>query len=140
MQHPSESHCGCFLAEGCLRWLSRVVGCMMRCRTLHLYGLGASNAMRPCSLLQFSTVTVVIVVTLLACSVGAHARAAQCFEGHLRAQYGGTGLNPASYTPAIAYDHADVSFLLQVYAQLEEPDGVAGEWGRDKVMFAELMK
>ncbi|KAK9842495.1 hypothetical protein WJX81_002719 [Elliptochloris bilobata] len=56
---------------------------------------------------------------------GAHARALRGFEVHVRAKAGGGGLNPAALRCA-PFDHADVSFLQEVYGKLEEPDGLAG--------------
>jgi hypothetical protein len=60
-------------------------------------------------------------------SIGAHARALQYFESHLRRQHGAAGLNPAAFTANCSYAQSEVSFLLEVYAQLDEPDGLAGE-------------
>jgi hypothetical protein len=62
---------------------------------------------------------------------GALARALQYFETYARAQHGG-GLNPASATPGVSYGHEEVAFLLEVYGQLEEPDGIEGGWGGDR--------
>ena len=42
---------------------------------------------------------------------GAHARALQYYEMHVRAGHNGGGLNPAALTSA-QYSDADVSFLL----------------------------
>eukprot|EP00878_Enallax_costatus_P022474 GHUV01023843.1.p1 GENE.GHUV01023843.1~~GHUV01023843.1.p1 ORF type:complete len:1333 (+),score=447.74 GHUV01023843.1:514-3999(+) len=57
---------------------------------------------------------------------GSYARALQFFEVHVRAKHGG-GLNPAAYNGGCSsYNYDDVSFLLEVYGHLEEPDGLAG--------------
>ncbi|GAB4817356.1 hypothetical protein N2152v2_004402 [Parachlorella kessleri] len=56
---------------------------------------------------------------------GAHARALQYYETHVRASHNGGGLNPGALTSA-QYSDADVSFLLEVYGRLEEPDGLEG--------------
>ena len=42
---------------------------------------------------------------------------------------GGGGLNPAAYNQGCAagYSYNEVSFLLEVYGQLEEPDGLSGK-------------
>jgi hypothetical protein len=60
------------------------------------------------------------------CSIGAHARALQCYESHVRGLHGGAGVNPAAHTTSHVYAQCEVSFLLEVYAQLDEPDGLAG--------------
>eukprot|EP00873_Tetraselmis_striata_P024237 jgi/Tetstr1/444501/TSEL_032380.t1 len=54
---------------------------------------------------------------------GAYARAMQYFEASLRSQ--GGGLNPAARVKS-SYQPDDVSFLIAVYSELEEPDGLAG--------------
>ncbi|KAL6744647.1 hypothetical protein V8C86DRAFT_3152686, partial [Haematococcus lacustris] len=56
---------------------------------------------------------------------GAHARALQYYETWVRSVQGG-GLNPAACNSNIQYTSSQVSFLLAVYGQLEEPDGIAG--------------
>eukprot|EP00775_Hariotina_reticulata_P013107 gene13107-13235_t len=57
---------------------------------------------------------------------GAYARALQYYERHVRQVHGG-GLNPAAYHGGCSsYTYDEVSFLLEVYGQLEEPDGLAG--------------
>lgn len=66
------------------------------------------------------------------CRCGAYARALQCYETYVRQVHGG-GLNPAAVpaSGAVAYQYGEVSFLLEVYSGLEEPDGLTGEgcWG-----------
>ncbi|KAG2423364.1 hypothetical protein HYH02_015337 [Chlamydomonas schloesseri] len=71
---------------------------------------------------------------------GAHARAVQTFETHMRSEaikaHAATqsrsatsgGLNPAADISRPQYKalNADVSFLLEAYGQLGEPDGLAG--------------
>ncbi|GIL92019.1 hypothetical protein Vretifemale_19512, partial [Volvox reticuliferus] len=71
---------------------------------------------------------------------GAHARAVQTFEGHMRLEaakasqaktgrlLSSGGLNPAAEITRPQYKalNADVSFLLEAYGQLGEPDGLAG--------------
>eukprot|EP00879_Flechtneria_rotunda_P008531 GHRR01008938.1.p1 GENE.GHRR01008938.1~~GHRR01008938.1.p1 ORF type:complete len:1480 (+),score=620.50 GHRR01008938.1:516-4442(+) len=57
---------------------------------------------------------------------GSYARALQYFETHVRDVHGG-GLNPAAFNGGCSsYSYDEVSFLLEVYGQLEEPDGLAG--------------
>jgi hypothetical protein len=62
------------------------------------------------------------------CRCGAYARALQCYETYVRQVHGG-GLNPAAVpaSGAVAYQYGEVSFLLEVYSGLEEPDGLTGE-------------
>lgn len=61
------------------------------------------------------------------CRCGSYARALQYFEVHVRVKHGG-GLNPSAYNGGCSsYNYDDVSFLLEVYGHLEEPDGLAGE-------------
>uniref|UniRef100_A0A7R9VTK1 Serine/threonine-protein kinase ATR n=1 Tax=Chlamydomonas euryale TaxID=1486919 RepID=A0A7R9VTK1_9CHLO len=55
---------------------------------------------------------------------GAHARALQYFETYVRAENGGA-MNPAAHV-SVVYKPDQVSFLLEVYGQLEEPDGLSG--------------
>ncbi|PNW78179.1 hypothetical protein CHLRE_10g467200v5 [Chlamydomonas reinhardtii] len=71
---------------------------------------------------------------------GAHARAVQTFETHMRSEAikahaasqsksaTSGGLNPAADVSRPQYKalNADVSFLLEAYGQLGEPDGLAG--------------
>ncbi|KAF5833342.1 hypothetical protein DUNSADRAFT_10383 [Dunaliella salina] len=56
---------------------------------------------------------------------GAHARALQDYESYVRSAQGG-GLNPSAHKSDVIYQSSQVSFLLEVYGQLEEPDGLAG--------------
>ncbi|WIA34494.1 hypothetical protein OEZ86_012821 [Tetradesmus obliquus] len=57
---------------------------------------------------------------------GSYARALQYFESYVRDKHGG-GLNPSAFNGGCSsYNYDDVSFLLEVYGQLEEPDGLAG--------------
>lgn len=58
---------------------------------------------------------------------GAHARALQYFETYVRGVRGG-GLNPAAAPTRaeVSYTDEQVSFLLDVYGQLGESDGLAG--------------
>ncbi|GAX74920.1 hypothetical protein CEUSTIGMA_g2366.t1 [Chlamydomonas eustigma] len=55
---------------------------------------------------------------------GGHARALQYFESYVRSTNGGA-MNPAAHS-SVTYHHHQVSFLLEVYGQLEEPDGLSG--------------
>ena len=60
-----------------------------------------------------------------AAACGAHARALLYYETFLRASHG-RGANPASFQPPPAYADKEVTFLLEVYSKLEEPDGLDG--------------
>ncbi|CAD7704331.1 unnamed protein product, partial [Ostreobium quekettii] len=55
---------------------------------------------------------------------GAHARAFRYFEAHILAA-SGCGLNPAALCSP-QFSEEEISFLLQIYSQMDEPDGVHG--------------
>jgi serine/threonine-protein kinase ATR len=59
-----------------------------------------------------------------AARAGAHARALRHFEAHARAARGG-GANVAAARSA-AFSDEEVSFLIEAYGALEEPDGLEG--------------
>ena len=64
-------------------------------------------------------------VARAAAACGAHARALLHYETYLRATRGG-GSNPTTFTAPPNYADAEVTFLLEVYSKLEEPDGLDG--------------
>jgi serine/threonine-protein kinase ATR len=57
-------------------------------------------------------------------NAGAHARALQYYETHVRRARNG-GYNIAAARNAI-FEDEDITFLLEVYSKLEEPDGLQG--------------
>ena len=59
-----------------------------------------------------------------ASSCGGHARALLYYETYLLSSRG--GLNPAAATVKPRFQDEEVSFLLEIYSRLEEPDGLDG--------------
>jgi len=57
-------------------------------------------------------------------NAGAHARALQYYETHVRRARNG-GYNVAAARNAV-FEDEDITFLLEVYSKLEEPDGLQG--------------
>ena len=57
---------------------------------------------------------------------GAHARALKHFEMHLRNTKKCHGLNTPSYDGKFNIEDEDLSFLIETYSHLEEPDGIGG--------------
>lgn len=57
---------------------------------------------------------------------GAHARALKHYEIHLRGRDFTAGLNPAALKPIESINDDSLSFLIEAYVALEEPDGLPG--------------
>jgi serine/threonine-protein kinase ATR len=64
-------------------------------------------------------------VARAAAACGAHARALLHYETYLRATRG-HGANPAATKVLPSYGDDEVTFLLEIYSKLEEPDGLEG--------------
>jgi len=64
-------------------------------------------------------------VARAAAACGAHARALLHYETHLRATRG-HGANPVGTRALPSYGDGEVTFLLEIYSKLEEPDGLEG--------------
>lgn len=60
-----------------------------------------------------------------AASCGAHARALLYYEAHVRVIHGG-GANLTAHLMSPSFSDSEVTFLLEVYSRLEEPDGMEG--------------
>ncbi|UPR01432.1 phosphatidylinositol kinase [Chloropicon primus] len=57
---------------------------------------------------------------------GAHARALKHYEMHLRDEVKCKGLNPPAFDGKFNIPDQDLSFLIETYSHLEEPDGIGG--------------